>query len=59
MENQSFVTALPAQVVCMHESQSNTSGSPGRELTKISKKKTQKELILKGEMGDSSSLRRA
>jgi hypothetical protein len=28
---------------------------PGRDLTKISKKKTRKELILKGERGDSSS----
>jgi hypothetical protein len=29
--------------------------SPGRKLTKISKKKAQKGLNLKGEMGDSSS----
>jgi hypothetical protein len=29
--------------------------SPGRELTKISKKKTPKGLIFKGEMGNSSS----
>jgi hypothetical protein len=52
-----LVTALPAWVVCIHESQSKTWGFPGRELTKISKKNTQHELILKGEMGDSSSFR--
>jgi hypothetical protein len=39
----------------MHESQSKAWGSPGRELTKISKKKTQKGLILKGEMGGPSN----
>jgi hypothetical protein len=50
-----LVTALPAQAVYMHESQSKARGSPGRELTKINKKKTQNRLILKGEMGDSSS----
>jgi hypothetical protein len=39
----------------MHESQSKAWGFPGRELTKIIKKNTQNGLILKGEMGDSSS----
>jgi hypothetical protein len=37
------------------ESQSKVWGSPGRELTKVSKKNTGNGLILKGEMGDSSS----
>jgi hypothetical protein len=43
----------------MHELHSKAWGSPGRELTKISKKKIEKGLILKGEMGDSSSFHRA
>jgi hypothetical protein len=50
-----LVTPLSAQVLHIHESQYKDWGSPGRELTKISKKKTQKGVILKGEMGDSSS----
>jgi hypothetical protein len=50
-----LITTLPALVVCIHESQFKTWGSTGRELTKISKKKIQKGLILKGEMSDSSS----
>jgi hypothetical protein len=44
-------------MVCMHESQSEIWGSPGRMVTKITKKKTWKGLILKGEMGDSSNFR--
>jgi hypothetical protein len=50
MENQSLVTALPTQVVCIHESQSKVLGSPSKELTKISKKNIRNRLILKGEM---------
>jgi hypothetical protein len=50
-----MVTALPVQVVHMHESQSKAWEFPARELTKISKKNTWKGLILKGEMGDSLS----
>jgi hypothetical protein len=45
------VTACPSWVVHIRESQSKTWGSPGTELTKISKKNTQNRLILKGEMG--------
>jgi hypothetical protein len=41
--------------VHIHESQSKAWGSPGRELTKISKKNTLNRLILKGEMGNSLS----
>jgi hypothetical protein len=41
--------------VYIHESQFKAWESPGRELTKISKKKTWKGLILKDEIGDSSS----
>jgi hypothetical protein len=40
-------------------SQSKAWGFPGRELTKISKKKTQTGLILKDEMGNSSSFHSA
>jgi hypothetical protein len=57
MENQSFGNSTPAWVVYIHDSQSKAWGSPGREPTKISKKKTQNGLILKGEMGDSSGFR--
>jgi hypothetical protein len=41
----------------MHESQSKAWESLGRELFKINEKKMQKGLILRGEMGDSSSFR--
>jgi hypothetical protein len=41
----------------MHEPQSKAWGSPARELAKISKKNAWSGLILKGEMGDSSSFR--
>jgi hypothetical protein len=51
MENQNFGNNTTAQVVCIHELQSKAWGSPAREMTKISKKKTWKGLILKGDMG--------
>jgi hypothetical protein len=53
MENQCFGNSTPHSTHV--ESQSKSWGSPSRELTKISKKNTQNRLILKGEMGDSSS----
>jgi hypothetical protein len=46
---------LPILVVHRHESQSKAWGYPARELSKISKKKTQKGFILEGEMGNSTS----
>jgi hypothetical protein len=54
-----LITTLPAWVVHIRESESKAWESPGRELTKISKKKTWKALILKGEMGNSSSFHHA
>jgi hypothetical protein len=48
-----LVIALPTWVVLIHKSQSKAWGSPGKELTKIN------GLILKGEMGDSSSFHHA
>jgi hypothetical protein len=51
MENQNFGNNTTAQVVCIHELQSKAWGSPAREMTKISKKKTWKGLILKGDVG--------
>jgi hypothetical protein len=55
MENQSFGNNTSTQVVHIHESQSKAWESPDRELTKISKKNTWNGLILKCEMGNSSS----
>jgi hypothetical protein len=49
-----LVTALPAWVVHIHESQYKAWGSPRRELTKVSKKNSGNGFILKGEMGNSS-----
>jgi hypothetical protein len=45
----------PPQVAGMQESQSKAWESPGRELTKNSKKNTCNRLILKDELGESSS----
>jgi hypothetical protein len=49
-----LVTTFSAQAVNIYELQYKAWKSPGKELTKISKKKTWKGLILKGEMGISS-----
>jgi hypothetical protein len=58
-ENQSFGNSTP----CLGSAHTwvtvQSLGFPGRKLTKISKKKTQNRLILKGEMSDSSSFHRA
>jgi hypothetical protein len=55
MENQSFGNSTPHSG-SMHAGVTvQVLGSPGKELTKISKKKTQNGLILKGEMSNSSS----
>jgi hypothetical protein len=55
MENQSFNNNISPSGSHIHESQLKAWEFPGKEVTKINKKNTQKGLIFKGEIGDSSS----